>query len=460
MKTLIFETDWLASRPFFYNAQTAKASENINDVIDYGNLEFDPEGFNNYLDFGYSILEQTPIRNVRYLRHSSRLWRNEHGRLEVEYLDDPVYSWMDHRLSESDIIDQLRARVQAWERRVQGDIVIPTSGGFDSRLLNWCIGDKERVRAFTYGISEDQAQSFEVLHARETAARLNIRWAHIPLGFFHRYLDDWYRLYGVATHAHGMYHIEFYKHIKRICGGGGPLLSGIVGDAWAGSLNPPAVVRPGALVSLGLTHGMRADPSASRLRASNELRRRYLHDTRALLSCTAGRIVELVRLKMILLSYLFRVPRAMGFQPWSPFLEIDLCLAMLNLPPKRREGRAWQREFFKKVGLDVEAVGGQASHGNTLNMQALRCMSVPSLNPTTLARLVDPHYTNSINAQLAASTSTRAKVGCTPWLFGKLQAGLKRLGYHSQLDRILAAYFAYLVLYPVQRVLVRPTHAG
>jgi hypothetical protein len=54
---ILFETDWLASQPVFYNERTGKASHNINDVIDYTNLEFDREGFNNYVDFGYSVLE-------------------------------------------------------------------------------------------------------------------------------------------------------------------------------------------------------------------------------------------------------------------------------------------------------------------------------------------------------------------------------------------------------------------
>ena len=33
-----FETDWLASKPVFYNEITKKVSYNINDVIDFNNL--------------------------------------------------------------------------------------------------------------------------------------------------------------------------------------------------------------------------------------------------------------------------------------------------------------------------------------------------------------------------------------------------------------------------------------
>jgi hypothetical protein len=126
MKRILFETDWLASQPVFYNEKTGKGSQNINHVIDYSNLELHPEGFNNYLDFGYSVLDQTPVKYVRFLRHSSRLWADEQGVLSVEYLNDPVEQWLDYRLSEDDVIDLIRERVQKWEHSVEGEIIIPT----------------------------------------------------------------------------------------------------------------------------------------------------------------------------------------------------------------------------------------------------------------------------------------------------------------------------------------------
>ena len=65
-----YETDWLNTKPVFYNEKTKKVSYNINDVIDYANLEFDPEGLGNYLDFGYSVLGHTPVKGVKFLRWS------------------------------------------------------------------------------------------------------------------------------------------------------------------------------------------------------------------------------------------------------------------------------------------------------------------------------------------------------------------------------------------------------
>jgi len=51
-QTLVYESDWLASRPFFYNVRNARASHNIGEVIDLAEIEFDPEGLNDYLDAG------------------------------------------------------------------------------------------------------------------------------------------------------------------------------------------------------------------------------------------------------------------------------------------------------------------------------------------------------------------------------------------------------------------------
>lgn len=156
----------MASEPIFYNEDTGKVSNNINDVIDYNNLEFDPEGFNNYLEFGYSVFGQTPVKGVKYLRYSSKLlW--EDNNITIEYLDDPVENWVKDQSSEYDVLQLLRSKIQTWESQVTGDIIIPTSGGYDSRLLNTMIKDKTRIRSFSYGLSRNQSTSYEVVYAKK-----------------------------------------------------------------------------------------------------------------------------------------------------------------------------------------------------------------------------------------------------------------------------------------------------
>jgi hypothetical protein len=454
MKRILFETDWLASQPIFYNEKTGWASHNINDVIDYANLELHPEGFNNYLDFGYSVLEQTPVKHVKLLRHSSRLWRDDQGGLSVEYLDDPVEQWMDYRLSEQDIIDLLRGRVRKWERSVEGEIVIPTSAGYDSRLLNWCSEDKSRIRSFTYGISENQAESYEVVYARQLSEILGTRWEQILLGDYHQYSDDWDRLFGVSTHAHGMYHFEFYQKMLPKVDGGNPFLSGIIGDAWAGSVNIPALERCVDVKRLGYTHGIQADSAQSVFRVEQSLLSGYWEIQKNQLEDSRFRVVEAMRFKLVLLCYLKIVPRVFGFQWWSPFFDIEVAMAMLNLPPERRRGRLWQKEFFQRQGLDLESMNLKATHQNTLDMQALRRMPVRPLDMNLLREVVRPKYLEAINRNLLSRPFTWTERALNRLLrVRKVGGALRRLGFTASTSRQFEAYNAYMVLLPIENML-------
>ena len=171
-KKEIFQTDWLASNPVFYHELTGQVSHNINDVIDFANFDFHPEGLNNYLEFGYSVFGQTPIKYVKFLRHSSKLTISRDNKLKIEYLNDPVEDWLGRTSSEDNVFELLSVSVHNWERSVQGEIVIPTSGGYDSRLLNFIVEDKARIRAFTYGISNKQENSFETIYAKFLCKKL------------------------------------------------------------------------------------------------------------------------------------------------------------------------------------------------------------------------------------------------------------------------------------------------
>jgi hypothetical protein len=460
MKRLLFETDWLASQPVFYNEKTGQVGHNINDVIDYANLELHPEGFNNYLDFGYSVLEQTPVKHVKFLRYSSCLWVDEQGTLIVDYLDDPVEQWLNYRISEEDVIDLIRERVQKWERLVNGEIIIPTSGGYDSRLLNWCIENKSRIHSFTYGISENQAASYEVVYAQRLSEILGIRWEQIFLGDFHQYFDEWDRLFGVSTHAHGMYHIEFYRKILPKVKGGNPFLSGIFGDVWAGSTQPPLVATHDELSCLGYTHGLNANVHQSAYFPTYELRRAFIENARDKLTEERYRINFQIRFKMILISYLLRVPADLGFKPWTPFLDIDVCMAMLNLPQERRRNRLWQKDFFQKVGLNLESMNLQATHQNTLDLQALCRIPVRLLDVNLLRDVLKPDYVEWINQNIMHLQSKwKDKIFGKLLQIRKVGGALRRLGFTDVTGKRLEAYNAYIVLLPIENLLRKRDHA-
>jgi hypothetical protein len=448
-KTLLFETDWLASTPVFYDLARRAASTSIQEVTPKRCAHvFHPEGLYNFFDFGYSVLGQTPLANVQFLRHSSRLWRSDDGAIEVETLPDPFERYDSYRLSEPDVIELIRERVQAWESTLPADheIVLPLSGGFDSRLLLWCLRDPSRVRAYTYGLSEDQGSSTEVVHAQALAERFGLRWEQVPLGDFHRYFDDWDAIFGISTHAHGMYHFEFYNKIRRTLKGKHAFLSGIIGDAWAGSIKQLEVERPDQLISLGYTHGLRADPIHLHLPGQHDLRDTFWSEHRERLADDRFKIVTSMRFKLMLLSYLLRVPRLFGFESWSPYLDIDIAMAMLNLPPERRANRQWQRDFFAKEGLDLESQGLVSTGQNNLNFQALRRVPLRRLDRNLLERIIDPTYVDWINrnALISRTGDLRRRLAGVH----KVGGALRRVGLAP--PPTLEAYCAYLCLRPIE----------
>lgn len=453
-----YDTDWLGSSPVFYNQKTGNISHCINDVIDVSNIELHPEGFNNYLDFGYSVFGQTPVRDVKFLRHSSSISGAEDGKLKITGNEDPVEQWLDYRISEADIIDLIRDRVNKWVDSVDGEIVVPLSGGYDSRLLCWAIKDKSRIRAFSYGLSAKQSDSYEVVYARELCKKLGIRWQQIELGEFHRYIGDWYRLYGVSTHAHGMYHIEFYLKILECVPKGSGLISGIFGDVWAGSTNPACPQSPSELIKLGYTHGLNADSSFSLVGGCDSLARTFWENHKHELNDPRWRVITQIRLKMILISYLLRVPQSLGYNVFSPFLDIDVCMAMLNLPEARRHERKWQREFFAKEHLDIENQIGKPRFDNSLNRFAMRKIKLSPLKSHVLSQYIENEYIDAINrCVMSADMSDLMFMRLT----SRMPSGLGlwrvrnrlRQAFNQRHSNVIDAYCVYLTLRPIQELM-------
>jgi hypothetical protein len=451
----VVETDWLASTPIFYDLKRAVVSSKIQEITPAADsLKFHSEGLYNFLDFGYSVFEQTPIEDVRFLRHSSRIFRENSGRLAVEDLPDPFDRYVDWKISESDLIELIRERVQAWEASLPSDqeIVLPLSGGFDSRLLLWCLRDPSRVLAYTYGVSEDQSRSFEVVQAKALANRFGIRWERIPLGDFHHYFDDWDAEFGLSTHAHGMYHFEFYTKIRERLKGRHAFLSGIFGDVWAGSTPLRQIDDSEQLIQLSYSHGLRADPTRLLMPVTHELRERFWTKQHEQLSDYRFQVVTTVRLKIMLISYLMRVPRLFDFEPWTPYLDIDIAMAMLNLPQNRRVNRQWQRDFFSKVGLDLEKQSLKSLRSNNLDLQGIRRIPPQPLKTELLSKFFESEYLDWVNNAINPGffDDMYSYINSLP----KVGGVLRRL---KLCPRTLEAYAAYVCLKPIGMAVGRYT---
>lgn len=429
----VFETDWLASEPVFYNELTRKVSHNIHDVIDYSSLEFDPEGLNNYLDFGFSVFEQTPIKHVKFLRHSSRLIVKPDGTMQIIYLDDPVEKWLGKVSLEDDVLERLSVLIGQLETSTREEIVVSASGGYDCRLLLSHIRDRSRVRAFSYGVSPNQEISRDVVYARRLADILGFQWEQIVLDGFHHYFDVWEKLYGPSTHthAHGMHYIEFVLKVRSRVKENTLFLNGVFGDCWAGRIQFPTISDCKAITLLGHTHGMNADSKESLLKTDYSLREKYWEKTSEFLADDVFRSVEVARTRAMLLSYFGCVPKYYGFKPYLPFVDFELAMKMLTLPPKRRRDRLWQKEFFKMRGLDLENMGLVADTKFGLDIQAIKTNPPRLLDVRLLREIINPSYIEWINQNL--------------------------VNIHRRIisSKALKAYYAYLVLLPLENLIRR-----
>ena len=444
---VLFESDWLGSTPYFYNQKTGESSKLINDVITGDNvLKFHREGLYNFLDYGYSVFGQTPLEDVKFLKPASRLIKLQDGRLIEEKLTDPLEKWLNYSLSEGDIIDLIQERVQKWESKLSSDqkIILPLSGGFDSRLLLWCIKDKTRVKAFTYGFSQNQKKSSEVVYAKKLSEKYKLDWEQISIGKFHKYFDEWNDIYGLSTHAHGMYHFEFYEIIRRMLKKEHFFLSGIVGDVFAGDVKKIRIKNADDLIKLSYSHGLNADPKNLNFHCGKNLRDNFWIENKEELNDERFQIVTTIRFKIILLSYLFKIPSVFNFKPWSPYLDIDIAMAMLNLPKKRRLNRRWQTDFFKKVGLDIESLNLKTDKRNLLNINATIFHPLNPLDVELLSSLFNKKYINWINKNVFLNKINllRASIFQIPKLGGILRrAGLKNFWN---------AYSAYISIKPIE----------
>ncbi|MDA8016066.1 MAG: asparagine synthase-related protein [Thermoanaerobaculia bacterium] len=457
----VFRTDWLASSPVFYNTQTGAISHDVLDVIDPANLEIHPEGFNNYLRFGFSVFQQTPIRHVKLLRHSSSARISPDGRLEIKSGPDITDSWDMIPPAEESLVEDIRRRVRAWEDRVDGEIIVPMTAGYDSRLLCALLRDRSRVRAYTFGRSRRQSQSEEVQVAERLATRIGVRWCHVPLTADHRFFDVWYDLFGPSTNA---YHIftEFFARVREMSPSGGPLLSGIIGDAWAGSVKIPPIQSPSDLLHLGYTRWT-AEASMSQFPSRDSSAERFFEENRERLQRDEIRIVEAMRCKLTFLCLLLRIPKYYGFEPWSPFLEAEVAQAMLSLPDPRRRDRRWQSEYFRDAGLDLG--DHELSFDRDKMGIVFRLMrQIPRserLDPAVLREVVKVEYVHWINKMLPrGGLAWDIAYGRRPRRLARVR-GLWRIRRAlRRRDRRLRAYFAYTLLKPIEKVLRSRSNAS
>ena len=401
-ENVVIENDWLGSIPVFYNPNELIVSTLPRKTVKDKTIH--PEGLNNYFEFGYSVFEQTPFKDVKFMRYFSKIVIDSNC-LSVVYKDDPILeNGLFEKTNDEDVVlDKIKTYISKIENCTTGDIILPTSGGYDSRLLNICVRDKHRIRSYTYGISRDQSKSYEVVNAKMISKILGTRWKQIELGHFHQYIDEWHNIYGFSTHLHGMYHIEFYKRIldENLFSEDATFLSGIIGDAWAGSVNIPRINSLDDINKLSYSHGMNLKRGYFNSTSDIELKNDFFVKNKDVLQNEKIRIVFSMRIKLMLLSYLTNIPEYFGFPVWTPFLNFDIATSMLNIRDDRRKHRIWQRKIFIENEIDLEYMNLDKKKSNTLDYDAFSNFDFEPIDVELMKAYVKKEYLFSINKKLS-----------------------------------------------------------
>lgn len=444
---IAIENDWLGSIPIFYNEKEMIVSTLPNLCLRDKGISM--EGLTNFCEFGYSVFESTIFKDVKFMRYFSKILLSQE-QLTIQYKDDreELLERCNRKGDENTALQLIQNYLKDIESSNSGDIIIPTSGGFDSRLLNHFITNKERIQSFTYGISDNQFDSEEVIFAEEISRRLGTNWAPVLLNSFLNNIYEWFDIFGFSTHLHGMYHIEFYSKIFKIKKFESPLLiSGIIGDAWSELNKFEKVNSPHNVVLLGYAHGISLDPKNLKGAHKGSLKQsEYFIYHEQLLSNEKTRAICAMRIKILLLSYLLTLPEYFGAPSFTPFLNKEIAFAILNIPDHRRNKRIWQQDFFKKVNLDIESAKLKANAKNNLDYSVAMQSQIPCLDKNTLKNLIHIQKIDKINNSL--QTTSKIEIVINKLLQIKLIGGfMRRIGLRNN---FLISFYEYSIIKAIE----------
>ena len=443
---IIIENDWLGSIPIFYNPKEKIISTLSN--LCQKNKTIDNEGLSNFCEFGYSVFEQTMFEDVKFMRYYSKIiLLND---VKIEYKKDPVLdkSFLEKTSSEDEVIGLMQEYISDIESKIDGEIVLPTSGGYDSRILNYFVKDKKRIRAFTYGISKDQSQSIEVVHAKKISDIYSTKWDQIDLKEYHDYIDKWVEVYGFSSHLHGMYHIEFYSNIFKkndFCNAS--FLSGIVGDAWAELDKFESIKKYQDIINLGYTHGVNLDLKHLIKSSKDILKKQYFEEHKNHLINDKIKSIFAMRTKLMLISYLTQIPEYFGMPVWTPFLNFDIVKSTLNMPDERRKNRIWQRDFFKNNNLNLEDMNLKSTKSNKLDYEIAQHAKLEKIDIELMGEYVNERRLNEINKALSSLTLFE-KIKNQLLYVPKIGGVLRRLGFKNE---YLKALYEYYVIKSIEK---------
>ena len=408
------KTDWINSKPVFYNTKTLKTSDNMLSVWDGG---FDNEGLYDFLTFGYQVFEQTALKDVKKLRHSSEI---KDGKI-IEY-PDPIEKYIGKVSSVDESLSTLETHILRFELSHKSKMAILLSGGYDSRFLAHFIKHKWYLDAYTCDVSIGNKYSAEMIRAKEVCKRLGIRHYALDVKNYYSGSKEVFDNFGLEVNAGAAIALE----MPRLLNHNGIILHGSVGDWWRTQkvkINPPKDYLD--FSSLFFTHGVSIPKEFIKVKTNHENKQQeYETNIKRLREDELFRIVYSRRGRIGVASMGMR-----GIEKYSkaytPFYDIDVAMSQLNLPTKDRWG-SWAKDYFKKVGLDVDDI--RYSHDWNQDLRVAYNSLDSSLDVKKLSSIVDKNRLEWINAQLS-----RIKKLPVP-MIGKTSNALHHIGAGRYFD--------------------------
>jgi hypothetical protein len=247
-----------------------------------------------------------------------------------------------------------------------------------------------------------------------------------------------------------MYHIEFYQKIFEHYTFSNPtLLSGIFGDVWAGSINYKSINCIDDLIHLGYTHGLSLNLKYLRYeyKGDSKLKQSFFNKFGDYLKDDRAKTLFTIRLKIILISYLLTLPDYFGVPSWTPFLNLEIANAMLNMEKRKRESRIWQRDFFKKFGLNLEDMNLKSTKSNKLDYKIAQHARLELIDIEMMKKYVDEKRLQEINTILSNLTLFE-KLKNELIDIRKVGGVLRRLGFKNE---YLKALYEYCVIKAIEK---------
>jgi hypothetical protein len=356
---------WLNIQPLFYSTNEMRYSTRL-----WSDVSNDEIGKQMYSAFGYIALGRTLTKDIHFLLCDECLVVDSNGNLirKIKKIDFAL-----------DLLDRTKAStlgtealnkvyLSKLEKYKTSQIILPLSGGFDSTYLALLTREFNSVKSFTYAQSIFRSLDKEARTARLNANQLRLSWRKVNLKYDTKYLRRWRLEFKSITHDHGMYHYEFFENISNyVRTRNAYVLSGIVGDVWAGKHTIVQNINSvEEYAKLFLSHEYSVLSHLEFTKATLDFLKGKLKDQSSILAEPNGRLIQLVRNKMVLLNYMMKSAFNSDFVFITPFLSAELVQATLSV--KEREKRLWQKEFFSRYGL----VADSKSLIGTSNAQFLR----------------------------------------------------------------------------------------